>query len=113
MICFSQLRNKITKSLSLLFLFVCLLRKQHRKEGLKASDVRNNFSESGLVPLVRFLPEQKTITVCVRLALQDSMTVKTVFPDSPTTARKSGGLAAVMVKELDTWSEGARVGPPH
>lgn len=69
--------------------------------------VGNSFSENGLVSLVHLSSEQRNITVRLKLALQDSMPVKTVYPYLPTTARKAGGLAVVMVNELDTWSEGA------
>lgn len=69
-------------------------------------DVGNSLSESDLVPLVHSSSEQRNITVRMKLALQDSMPVKTVYPNLPTTARKAGGLAVMMVNELDTWSEG-------
>lgn len=69
-------------------------------------DLENSSSESGLVPLVHLSSEQRNITLCMKLALQDSMPVKTVYPYLPTTARKAGGLAVMMVNELDTWSEG-------
>ena len=102
---FAQVWNKIA-----LFGFC---RKQRKKEGLKTLHVGNSFSESALVPLVHLSSEQRNITVRMKLALQDSMPVKTVYPYLPTTARKTGGLAVVMVSELDTCSEGAWVEPPH
>lgn len=43
----------------------------------------------------------------MKLALQDSVPVKIVYPYLPITARKAGGLAVVTVSELDTWAEGA------
>lgn len=46
-----------TKLRSLLF-----CGKQREKEGLKALDVGNGFSESGLVPLVHLSSEQRNIT---------------------------------------------------
>lgn len=49
-------------------------------EGLKALDVGNSFRESGSVLLVHLLCEQRNITVCVKLALQDSIPVKIVYP---------------------------------
>lgn len=73
----------------------------------------NNFRESGLVPLFHSSSEQRNITACMKLALQDSLPVKTVYLHLPTTARKAGGLAAVMVNELDTCGEGARAELPH
>lgn len=98
MIHIAQIQNKIA--------FFAFCGKQCKKEGLKALDVGTSLSESDLVPLVHSSSEQRNITVRMKLALQDSMPVKTVYPYLPTTARKAGGLAVMMVNELDTWSEG-------
>lgn len=54
MIRFAQVRNKIA-----LFAFSG---KQRAKEGLKALDVGNSSSESGLVAVVHLSPEQRHIT---------------------------------------------------
>ena len=43
-----------------------------KRRGLKALDVGKSFSDSGLVPLVHLLSEQRNITVRMKLALQDS-----------------------------------------